>query len=117
LAGDWYSEIWVAAGATTATGRRSTIGPGTYIAARAPARHRQESGLETDTAKHLTPLIQGRASSFNQDAQTLVATWVALRATIRRYWTYGVGSGAHVLVSGLREVARDEAESDDGPRP
>ena len=28
----------------------------------------------------------------------------------RRYWTLGVGSGAHVLVNGLLEVVREEAE-------
>jgi hypothetical protein len=29
----------------------------------------------------------------------------------RRYWTFGVGSGAHVLVNGLLEVVREDAES------
>lgn len=33
------------------------------------------------------------------------------RAWFRRYWTFGVGSGAHVLVSGVLEVAREEAEA------
>lgn len=28
-----------------------------------------------------------------------------------RYWTFGVGSGAHVLVAGLLEVVRDDAEA------
>ena len=28
----------------------------------------------------------------------------------RRYWTLGVGSGAHVLINGLLEVVREEAE-------
>ena len=32
------------------------------------------------------------------------------RRWFRRYWTFGVGSGAHVLVRGLLEVARDGAE-------
>ena len=30
----------------------------------------------------------------------------------RRYWTLGVGSGAHVLVHGLLEVGREDAEAD-----
>ena len=33
------------------------------------------------------------------------------RRWFRRYWTLGVGSGAHVLVNGLLEIARDEAEA------
>jgi hypothetical protein len=32
------------------------------------------------------------------------------RRWFRRYWTFGVGSGAHVLVTGLLEAARDDAE-------
>jgi hypothetical protein len=28
-----------------------------------------------------------------------------------RYWTFGVGSGAHVLVNGLLEVVREDAEA------
>ena len=28
-----------------------------------------------------------------------------------RYWAFGVGSGAHMLVAALLEAARDEAES------
>ena len=33
------------------------------------------------------------------------------RRWFRRYWTFGVGSGAHVLITGLIESARDEAEA------
>jgi hypothetical protein len=29
----------------------------------------------------------------------------------RRYWTFGVGSGAHILVNGLLDVARETAEA------
>jgi hypothetical protein len=32
------------------------------------------------------------------------------RGWFRRYWTLGVGSGAHVLVSGVLELTREEAE-------
>jgi hypothetical protein len=32
------------------------------------------------------------------------------RRWFRRYWTFGVGSGAHVLVNGLLDVVRDLAE-------
>jgi hypothetical protein len=33
------------------------------------------------------------------------------RRWFRRYWTFGVGSGAHVLVNGLLDVTREMAES------
>ena len=33
------------------------------------------------------------------------------RRWFRRYWTFGVGSGAHVLISGVIEEARDDAEA------
>ncbi len=35
------------------------------------------------------------------------------RRWFRRYWTLGVGSGAHVLVNGLLEVTREMAERAD----
>jgi hypothetical protein len=35
----------------------------------------------------------------------------AARQWFRRYWTLGVGAGAHVLVNGLLEVTRDMAEA------
>ena len=37
------------------------------------------------------------------------------RRWFRRYWTLGVGSGAHVLVNGLLDVTREMAEA--GPDP
>jgi hypothetical protein len=33
------------------------------------------------------------------------------RRWFRRYWTFGVGAGAHVLVQGLLDVTRESAES------
>jgi hypothetical protein len=35
----------------------------------------------------------------------------AARRWFRSYWTFGVGSGAHVLVNGLLEVTKELAES------
>jgi hypothetical protein len=32
----------------------------------------------------------------------------------RRYWTFGVGSGAHVLVNGVIDMAREAAELQGG---
>jgi hypothetical protein len=44
-------------------------------------------------------------------AEMRVATTVEhARRWFRRYWTFGVGSGAHVLVNGVIELARDRAE-------
>lgn len=37
------------------------------------------------------------------------------RRWFRRYWTFGVGSGAHVLVNGLLDVTRETAEAQAGP--
>jgi hypothetical protein len=36
------------------------------------------------------------------------------RKWFRRYWTFGVGSGAHVLITGVVEDARDRAEASGG---
>ncbi len=35
------------------------------------------------------------------------------RRWFRRYWTFGVGSGAHILVGALLDFARRAAEGDD----
>jgi hypothetical protein len=34
------------------------------------------------------------------------------RRWFRRYWTFGIGSGAHLLVNGLIDVTREMAEHD-----
>jgi hypothetical protein len=36
------------------------------------------------------------------------------RIWFRRYWNFGVGYGAHVLVHGLLDVVRDDAEREKG---
>jgi hypothetical protein len=36
------------------------------------------------------------------------------RRWFRRYWTFGVGSGAHILVNGLLDVTREMAEAPAG---
>jgi hypothetical protein len=38
------------------------------------------------------------------------------RRWFRRYWTFGVGSGAHILVNGLLDVTREKAEARAGVR-
>jgi hypothetical protein len=54
------------------------------------------------------------------DARTLLTgtmrtatTDAAARTWFRRYWTFGVGSGAHVLVNGVLDVTREIAEGAD----
>ena len=39
------------------------------------------------------------------------------RRWFRRYWTFGVGSGAHVLVNGLLDMVREAAERSSGTWP
>lgn len=50
-----------------------------------------------------TTLLRGEMRVATTDAHA--------RRWFRRYWTFGVGSGAHVLVNGVMESARDEAEA------
>jgi hypothetical protein len=42
------------------------------------------------------------------------ATDEQARRWFRRYWTLGVGSGAHILVHGLLDVVREDAETNRG---
>ncbi len=58
------------------------------------------------------------------DARTLLTgtmrtatTDEAARTWFRRYWTLGVGSGAHVLVDGVLDVTREAAEAADAQVP
>ena len=48
-------------------------------------------------------LLSGTMRTATTDAQA--QRW------FRRYWTFGVGSGAHVLVNGLLDVTREMAET------
>jgi hypothetical protein len=41
-----------------------------------------------------------------------VATDEQARRWFHRYWTLGVGSGAHMLVHGLLDIVREDAEAD-----
>jgi len=44
-----------------------------------------------------------------------MATDEHARQWFRRYWTFGVGSGAHLLVNGLLDVTREMAEQKHAP--
>lgn len=68
--------------------------------------------------------IYGLGTRRLEDDRTLL--WAVMRtattdeharAWFRRYWTVGVGSGAHVLVNGLLDVVREDAEGRSGSLP
>lgn len=52
--------------------------------------------------KHHT-LLTGTMRTATTDAEA--------RRWFRRYWTFGVGTGAHILVEGLLDVTREAAEA------
>ena len=57
----------------------------------------------------VTP-IDGATTLLTGTMRTATTT-AAARAWFRRYWTLGVGSGAHLLVNGLLETVREQAEA------
>ena len=66
--------------------------------------------------------IYGLGTRRLEDSRTLL--WAVVRTAttdeharvwFRRYWTLGVGSGAHVLMSGLLDVVRQDPEGRSGP--
>lgn len=63
------------------------------------------------TVYALSARALGPASTLLEGTMRTATTDEHARRWFRRYWTFGVGSGAHVLVQGLLDVARDEAES------
>ena len=54
------------------------------------------------------PLADGRTQL--RGTMRTATTDQSARRRFRRYWTFGVGSGAHILVIALLEAARDVAE-------
>jgi hypothetical protein len=72
---------------------------------------------EPGFAKHVyslcvSPLEDG--STLLRAEMRVATTDEHARRWFRRYWTLGVGSGAHVLIAGLIEAARDSAEAAPG---
>lgn len=63
----------------------------------------------------LTP--RGPAETLLTGTMRTLATDAAARRWFNRYWTLGVGSGAHVLVRGLLETVRADAEANPAPVP
>lgn len=55
------------------------------------------------------PLAEGR--TLLSGVMRTATTDAHARRWFRRYWTFGVGSGAHLLVGALLEAAREQAES------
>ena len=64
---------------------------------------------KTIYALSLKPLADGAGTLLSAVMRT-ATTDERARRWFRRYWALGVGSGAHVLASGLIEAARETAE-------
>lgn len=71
------------------------------------ARFNDPGWAKTIYAFKLTPVENGTLLTAVMRTAT---TDEHARRWFRRYWTYGVGSGAHILVAGVLESARDNAE-------
>jgi len=65
---------------------------------------------KTIYALAVQPLDDGAGSLISAVMRTATTDDHA-RRWFRRYWTFGVGAGAHLLATGLVEAARDEAEA------
>lgn len=63
---------------------------------------------KTVYALSVTPVAGGR--TLLSGVMRTATTDEHARRWFRRYWTLGVGSGAHVLVNGLLDVVREAAE-------
>jgi hypothetical protein len=64
---------------------------------------------KTVYALSVRPLDDGR--TLLSGLMRTATTDAHARRWFRRYWTFGVGSGAHVLVNGLLDVTRETAEA------
>lgn len=69
---------------------------------------------KTAYALSLRPLGEGR--TLLEGVMRTATTDERARRWFRRYWTLGVGSGAHLLVGGLLEVVAERAEGSGGDR-
>lgn len=67
---------------------------------------------KTVYALSVTPVAGGR--TLLSGVMRTATTDDHARRWFRRYWTLGVGSGAHVLVNGLLDVVREAAEGGPG---
>jgi hypothetical protein len=63
---------------------------------------------KTIYALGVRPVLDGQTLLWGQ--MRTATTDEHARRWFRRYWTLGVGSGAHVLVNGLLDVVRENAE-------
>jgi len=67
---------------------------------------------KTVYALSVRPLADDR--SFLAAVMRTATTDEQARRWFRRYWTFGVGSGARVLVAALLELVRDDVDAADG---
>jgi hypothetical protein len=63
------------------------------------------------TVYSLSVRALGERATLLSGAMRTATTDEHARKWFRRYWTLGVGSGAHVLVGGLLDVVREDAEA------
>ncbi|HVD56473.1 MAG TPA: hypothetical protein VNC17_06480 [Thermoleophilaceae bacterium] len=69
---------------------------------------------KTVYALAVRPLESGEGTLLSAVMRTATTDEHA-RRWFRRYWTFGVGSGAHVLAGGLLDAAREDAELRETP--
>lgn len=69
---------------------------------------------KTTYSLSVRPLVDGR--TLLSGMMRTATTDEQARRWFRRYWTLGVGSGAHVLVNGVLDVTREMAEGHDVER-
>ncbi len=81
----------------------ATVPAGEFTAFATPGFAKTIYALSVRTLDPHRTLLTGTMRTATTDEQA--------RAWFRRYWTLGVGSGAHVLVHGLLDVTREMAES------
>jgi hypothetical protein len=82
-----------------------------FGAVRSPQEFRdfaQPGFAKTVYSLSVRPLAGGR--TLLSAVMRTTTTDVAARRWFRRYWTFGVGPGAHVLANGLLEITRELAE-------
>ena len=77
----------------------------------------EAEGFETFAEPGYAKTVYALGTRAREDGRTLL--WAIMRTAttderartwFRRYWTFGVGYGAHVLVHGLLDSVRDDAE-------
>ncbi|MGV1047148.1 MAG: hypothetical protein ACOYD4_01300 [Solirubrobacterales bacterium] len=80
------------------------VDPGSFSSFSRPGYAKTIYALRVRDAGDGATLLTGTMRTATTDDRS--------RRLFDRYWTFGVGSGAHVLVRGLLEVVKEDAEAD-----